>query len=252
MNEMLTAKELQELLQVDRSTIYRMADAGKLPAIKIGRQWRFPAAQVQAWLEDETSASEQSVSPTVSRTKPPDAIPVSCVQPLTDLVSEILGVMVVVTDMGGYPLTKVSNPCGLFESVIDSPEAIQRCIESWHDLATVIDLEPRLQRSQLGLLCARGLIRAGTSLTGMVFVGGIAPETWPPDPDEIAQLAADFGVSPATVADHIDEVYTLDAKERSELLAYVQRVANIISHMADERFRLGSQLTVPHVPSQAR
>jgi excisionase family DNA binding protein len=252
MSDMLTAKELQELLQVDRSTIYRMADAGKLPAIKVGRQWRFPAAQVQAWLNDETSASERPLSSAAPSTASTDAIPVSCVQPLTDLVAEMLGVMMVVTDMAGYPLTEVSNACGLFESVIDSPEAIQRCIESWHDLATAIDIEPKLQRSHLGLLCARGLIRTGTSLTGMVFVGGIAPEPWPPEPDKLAQLAADFGVSSTTVAEHIDEVYTLDAQERGQLLTYVQRVANIISHMADERFRLVSQLTATRVPSHAR
>ncbi len=43
MTEMLTAKDVQELLQVDRSTVYRMAETGKLPCIKVGKQWRFPA-----------------------------------------------------------------------------------------------------------------------------------------------------------------------------------------------------------------
>ena len=36
MTEMLTAKEVQEMLQVDRSTVYRMAEAGRIPAIKVG------------------------------------------------------------------------------------------------------------------------------------------------------------------------------------------------------------------------
>ena len=40
MSEMLTAKDMQALLHVDRSTIYRMAESGRLPAIKVGRQWR--------------------------------------------------------------------------------------------------------------------------------------------------------------------------------------------------------------------
>lgn len=38
MVEMLTAKEMQVLLQVDRSTIYRMAAAKRLPAVKVGKQ----------------------------------------------------------------------------------------------------------------------------------------------------------------------------------------------------------------------
>jgi len=48
MTEMLTAKEMQDLLQVDRSTIYRMAEAGQLPAVKVGKQWRFPSHLVES------------------------------------------------------------------------------------------------------------------------------------------------------------------------------------------------------------
>ena len=36
-HELLTATELQELFDLDRSTIYRMAGDGRLPAVKIGR-----------------------------------------------------------------------------------------------------------------------------------------------------------------------------------------------------------------------
>ncbi len=50
MADMLTAKDVQDLLQVDRSTVYRMAEAGRLPAIKVGKQWRFPAAQIEEWM----------------------------------------------------------------------------------------------------------------------------------------------------------------------------------------------------------
>ena len=50
MTEMLTAKDMQTLLQVDRSTIYRMAEAGQLPAVKVGKQWRFPGDLVEDWI----------------------------------------------------------------------------------------------------------------------------------------------------------------------------------------------------------
>jgi len=56
MSDMLTAKEMQELLQVDRSTIYRMAEMGRLPAIKVGKQWRFPGDQVETWLKSQAAA----------------------------------------------------------------------------------------------------------------------------------------------------------------------------------------------------
>jgi excisionase family DNA binding protein len=35
---MLTAQQVQDLLDVDASTIYRMAGDGRLPAVRIGRQ----------------------------------------------------------------------------------------------------------------------------------------------------------------------------------------------------------------------
>ena len=57
MAEMLTAKEVQDLLQVDRSTIYRMAEAGRLPAIKVGKQWRFPADQINNWFQNQMGST---------------------------------------------------------------------------------------------------------------------------------------------------------------------------------------------------
>ncbi|RMD52615.1 MAG: DNA-binding protein, partial [Candidatus Thermofonsia bacterium] len=48
MAELLTAREVQEMLNVDRSTVYRMAEDGRLPAVKVGKQWRFPREKVEA------------------------------------------------------------------------------------------------------------------------------------------------------------------------------------------------------------
>ena len=47
----LTTRQIQEILQVDRTTIYRMADSGRIPAVKIGNQWRFPQVEVENWLK---------------------------------------------------------------------------------------------------------------------------------------------------------------------------------------------------------
>ncbi len=47
---LLTTKDVQALINVDKSTIYRMAETGRIPAIKVGRQWRFPADQIERWL----------------------------------------------------------------------------------------------------------------------------------------------------------------------------------------------------------
>ena len=46
MTTFLTTQDVQELLHVDKSTVYRMAEDGRLPGVKVGRQWRFPADRI--------------------------------------------------------------------------------------------------------------------------------------------------------------------------------------------------------------
>jgi excisionase family DNA binding protein len=241
---MLTAKDMQGLLQVDRSTIYRMADAGRLPALKVGKQWRFPADLIETWLQSRASvplASHRSQG----KGLPGDfasLLPLECVQLVQDTIADSLGIMVIITDMTGNPVTRVSRPCGLFEVISEIPDGVQRCIESWQLLAATIDLEPRYVRSHLGLLCARALVRVEVELKGMVVVGGLAPDDWPPPPNEINVIANEFGIQPERVKAHLSEVYYLDQAERARLLPFVQRIANIVSHLATERSVLRRKL----------
>lgn len=246
--EMLTARDMQELLQVDRSTIYRMADAGQLPAVKVGKQWRFPRDKVEQWLQARSAASPVNSS---AVTASPDAttsgnltslLPLECVQLIQDTFADTLGVMMVVTDMDGAPITRISNPCGLFSALHANPNALQQCIASWHRLAEAIELEPKFMPSYLGLLCARGFIRIGTSLKGMVVAGCVAPPDWPPSDEAVAQMAAQFGVETGLLRAHLSEVFFLDETQQARVLTTVQRVANIVAHIVNERYVLMEKL----------
>src|SRR5918993_5408785 len=46
----LTTEEVLEYLQVNLRTVYRLIKAGKLPAVRVGRQWRFRKKDIDAWL----------------------------------------------------------------------------------------------------------------------------------------------------------------------------------------------------------
>jgi hypothetical protein len=50
----------------------------------------------------------------------------------------------------------------------------------------------------------------------------------------MADLAAGLGVSPSVLQPHIDQVYHLDDGARTQVLALVQRIADIVSHIAVE------------------
>lgn len=47
----LTTEEVLSYLQVNLRTIYRLIKAGRIPAVRVGRQWRFRKRDIDAWLE---------------------------------------------------------------------------------------------------------------------------------------------------------------------------------------------------------
>jgi excisionase family DNA binding protein len=54
----LTTEEVLEYLQVNLRTVYRLIKAGKIPAVRVGRQWRFRKRDIDAWLDSQRSRNE--------------------------------------------------------------------------------------------------------------------------------------------------------------------------------------------------
>src|SRR5262252_10759512 len=49
----LTTEEVLEYLQVNLRTVYRLIKAGKIPAVRVGRQWRFRKSDIDMWLDSQ-------------------------------------------------------------------------------------------------------------------------------------------------------------------------------------------------------
>ena len=226
---LLTTREVQDLIKVDRSTVYRMAESGRLPALKVGRQWRFPKEPLYAWLQRRQTGTIAFTGPAAELG---DLMTAGSLQALTGLLGELLGVMVVVTDMAGRPLADVGNPCGLFTAAHGHPGVLERCIDGWRDMADDPDLEPQWKPTPLGFLCARTLVRVGDQLKGMVLVGGIAPQAWPPVPAEVDALAGGLGVPLDLIAAHIGEVHRLPGPEQERVLRLLPRLGAFLSRLA--------------------
>jgi excisionase family DNA binding protein len=47
----LTTEEVLAYLKVTPRTIYRLIRTGELPAVRIGRQWRFRRGDLDSWLD---------------------------------------------------------------------------------------------------------------------------------------------------------------------------------------------------------
>jgi excisionase family DNA binding protein len=59
----LTTEEVLEYLQVNLRTVYRLIKAGKIPAVRVGRQWRFRKRDIDAWLDSQRPRSGARPSP---------------------------------------------------------------------------------------------------------------------------------------------------------------------------------------------
>jgi len=196
--DLLTAKQVQERLHVDATTIYRMAADGRMPAVKVGRQWRFPADGVERLLAGGDFPESRS---------PLDPAPV---QAVLDVSAPMLGVMMVATDMQGHPISAVANPCPWFAERAEDDDTLAACTAEWHAMAEDLDFSPHFQRASLGFECARVFVRSGSELVGMVLAGGVAPE-----------------------GEHAEGLHELTAEQRQAVLDALPRVSAALSRAAD-------------------
>jgi excisionase family DNA binding protein len=263
MTELLTTRQVQALLHVDRTTIYRMVENGELPALRVGKQWRFAREQVEAWLQTGGASGSSATlpvraadtdqpanlylaaaNPVAEMAAPPgraelrDLLAMSSTQLIQDAFADALGVMVVVTDMDGQPVTRISNPSAFYSALTArNVGAVSQCVVTWQQFANEPALEPKWVLNEMGLLCTRALIRVGSELQGMVMLGGLAPQSWPPPEEQVAALARQFGAEPPVVATQVNAVHRLDEAGMTKALRSVQRIADVFAHLIEDRRR---------------
>ncbi len=51
MPELMTVEEIAAYLRVNEKTIYRLLKSGKIPATRVGHQWRFDKSSIDSWLQ---------------------------------------------------------------------------------------------------------------------------------------------------------------------------------------------------------
>ncbi|HEY3345441.1 MAG TPA: PocR ligand-binding domain-containing protein [Anaerolineaceae bacterium] len=127
MEDNLTTRQIQELLQVDRITIYRMLQDGRLKGVKIGQQWRFPRREVDRLLAGQETAPE-TARPDASAT-----FPTHCLQTIQDLFSEVSQIGALIVDLQGQPLTQMSHACDFCQAMLASPLGMAACRTCWKD-----------------------------------------------------------------------------------------------------------------------
>ena len=57
----MTLEEVSRYLRINKSTVYRMAREGTLPAWKLGNVWRFKKDSIERWIANTQRAQQQRV-----------------------------------------------------------------------------------------------------------------------------------------------------------------------------------------------
>ena len=74
----LTTEEVLDYLHVNLRTVYRLIKAGKIPAVRVGRQWRSRKSDIDAWLQSQQAAAippEPNTAPEPSVSRPANSRP---------------------------------------------------------------------------------------------------------------------------------------------------------------------------------
>lgn len=245
MDELLTTRQLMDLLQLDRTTIYRMLNDGRLPALRVGGQWRFSRQAIEGLMQSRSpsglaDAKTQEGKPPSSGSPGADVLPLHCLQPIQEVFAQTAGIGAVTTDIGGKPLTSFSNSCVFCSLILATDGGRALCQGSWQRLANESEKYPRLEKCHAGLTYARGWITVDGAPIAMIFGGQFVVGRWPAvdSPGYVARIASACGLDKEPLHKAACEVRTLTREHAEHLLKMLQLVADTFSSIGQERLDL--------------
>ncbi len=238
MDDYLTSKQLQKLLKVDRITIYRMLNDGRLKGIKIGQQWRFPAREVEALLSGEIGAPPEQASLTSNN------FPSHCVRAIQNVLAEIAQVAVLTIDLEGNALTETSHPCAFCKMIQSSATGAKACQESIRKIVY------NSQKGQAFISCHAGLqyTRARVELEGKTIAFLLSGQYYTQQPQSSEQehrvnhLAAEHKLDAARLAQAARSIPVLSSHTRPLIQSWTNNVVEAINSILRERAGLVDRL----------
>jgi excisionase family DNA binding protein len=234
MEDFYTVRQVQEILKVDRVTIYRMLNDGRLRGIKIGQQWRFPRSEIEHMLNRETA---EPVPADASAPAAADAgFPTHCIQTIQDLFAEISQMNAVVVDMNGDPMTVYSHPskfCSLILSSLTGREACRAC---WREAV-------RLHAEQTHFTCHAGLTLMTIPLLDRgVQIGALVMGEFywqPPDryeeAERVQKLANLHHIDRQALQDAIFDIQVIPAEKHLQVETWPRHTVNAMHSILNER-----------------
>lgn len=60
MNTIMTVQDVAKYLRLSQAKVYRLAQAGEIPAMRIGKSWRFRKDLIDEWFRQSVYESSES------------------------------------------------------------------------------------------------------------------------------------------------------------------------------------------------
>lgn len=230
MGDLYTVKQVQDLLKVDRITVYRMLQDGRLKGVKIGHQWRFNASELDRLLGVERSAEN-------TQPESPSNLPIHCIQTIQDLFSDISQLSSLVVDMDGNPLTNISNPCAFCTKIMSSPSGREACQSSWRDIAAHCQAKIQISTCHAGLNYAAAPIfdqgeQIGAFITGQYNIQ--APDRYE-ESERVKRLASSYRLPAEDLAEEILSVPIIPADKRPLMESWPRMAVHAVHSILEER-----------------
>lgn len=239
MSELLTTWQVQELLKVDRITIYRMLNDGRLRGIKIGNQWRFQTTEIQRLLGEE-------IEDEITSSKVPALVdfPVECVQKLQNIYAGILGIGSVAVNLQGAPLTEptVANP--FCELMLASESGLKACQASWSKMKAGTQGKLGFQVCHAGLyyLCSAISIdekKVAHMISGQFYTSHAFHRN---TPERLRQLSEKHGIDLKNLSEAEKSIPVLNKQQQAKVVEWTPKVAETIQSFICERVEIMDRL----------
>jgi excisionase family DNA binding protein len=239
MSPLLTTRQVQDLLKVDRITIYRMLNDGRLKGVKIGKEWRFHRVEIEKMLGKPEIAAPDT---------PPEDIlsefPSGCVEKVEDLLGGILGIGVTTVTLSGEPLNAIANPNPFCQCILSSSSGCQACRAAWGKPAGENGNKPEFHTCHAGLTFLRCPVELDGRAVAWVIAGQfrMAPSNPAAESARIESLAELHGIQPRPLGEALRDVPVLSVEQQAQVEAWTPRLSKTIQSILQERQKLTERL----------
>lgn len=242
---MLTTKEVEQLFQLNRVTIYRLIREENFPAVKVGGQWRFPEEQVKSWLSNHV----KDVPPVAARpTETPETAKLFNTTEITALLEAFahsVNLSVFVVDPVGNVLADCPvcrHPfCQLMQSYA---KCDQPCDTNFRRVQTEGGRTPRLLGCASGMKYLQSPVLCDDEEMAYVLMGPILMM----DSDEVcsdeivASFAQHTGIDAESAQQCLQSVQQFSTEQVHILVDLLSQVIGTMVHVVRNRLRMAERV----------